>query len=388
MSILSKKTENKPIPMVSIVIPVYNTENYLRQCMDSVVGQTFQDIEILCVDDGSTDQSKTILEEYAAKDPRVHVFSRKKGRVGAVRNFGLKKSSGKYVIFWDSDDWFELHAIESMVNQAEEMDADLCICNVWDFDDETGQVLAHNYLRKPYPETEPFSIQDCPDRIFQITSSNCWNRLVRKDLLDENKIRFPEGDCLEDEVYSMLLLACAKRITLCKKRLIHYRVDRLDSIMFNFDKKPDLAAKGYQECYKQMNKRGFLKDETICRSFLDRICGLYLYQLSSYRDFDTFKEHFQKTIKNDPLFEKLWNPSWEIDGQFLPYLTAKEEEPGNYLLRRVKELNKTRLVQNAKIDKFKAKEKKNNTKIKELEEQILTLKKELESLKNPKKDAE
>ena len=102
--------------MVSVVIPVYNAAPWLRQCLDSVVGQTLREIEIICVDDGSTDESPQILEEYAQADERVRILHQQNQYAGVARNNGLAHASGKYIIFWDSDDYFDLDALRLMVN--------------------------------------------------------------------------------------------------------------------------------------------------------------------------------------------------------------------------------------------------------------------------------
>ena len=96
----------RTLAQVSVVIPIYNTEQYLRQCLDSVVGQTLTDIEVICVDDGSTDGSPPILAEYAAQDSRFQIMTQENAGPGAARNSGLRVSSGEYLIFLDSDDWY------------------------------------------------------------------------------------------------------------------------------------------------------------------------------------------------------------------------------------------------------------------------------------------
>ena len=100
---------------VSVIMPVYNVEKYLRQSLDSVLAQTLSEIEIICVDDGSTDGSYDILEEYAAKDQRITVLKQQNQYAGVARNHGLEKAGGKYVVFWDSDDFFEKNALQLFV---------------------------------------------------------------------------------------------------------------------------------------------------------------------------------------------------------------------------------------------------------------------------------
>ena len=114
---------------VSVIIPVYNAEQYLRQCLDSVVGQTLKDIEIICVDDGPQDNSVAILKEYAARDSRLRLIREKNRGAGAARNQGLREATGEYLSFLDADDFFEPDMLEKAVARAEEYDAQIVVFN-------------------------------------------------------------------------------------------------------------------------------------------------------------------------------------------------------------------------------------------------------------------
>ena len=118
--------ENKEI-LVSVIIPVYNAALFLDQCLDSVVNQTLRDIEIICVDDGSTDNSVDIIKKYMMSDSRIKLFRQSNKGAGAARNFGLKYATGKYVHFLDSDDWLDLSAYEKTYGIIEEAKSDICI---------------------------------------------------------------------------------------------------------------------------------------------------------------------------------------------------------------------------------------------------------------------
>ena len=116
-----------PHPKVSVIIPVYNTEPYLRECLDSVINQTLRDIEIICVDDGSTDGSLAILREYQEKDSRVSVYMQPNLNAGAARNHGLRYAKGEYLSFLDSDDFFERNMLETAYEYAKRQNAEICI---------------------------------------------------------------------------------------------------------------------------------------------------------------------------------------------------------------------------------------------------------------------
>ena len=135
---------------VSVIIPVYNAEKYLRQCLDSVLGQTLKEIELICVDDGSTDRSMEILLEYASKDKRIRVITQKNGGPGKARNTALPYATGKYISFLDADDWFEQDFLEKMFDRSDEVQADICICETQRFDDATGDELPSEWMLKKH----------------------------------------------------------------------------------------------------------------------------------------------------------------------------------------------------------------------------------------------
>ena len=112
-------------PLISVIIPVYNVEPYFRQCLNSVVGQTYEKLEILIIDDGSTDECGKICDEYAERDGRIKVFHTENRGLSAARNLGIDEAGGEYINFIDSDDWFELNAIETAVNAAIDSKADI-----------------------------------------------------------------------------------------------------------------------------------------------------------------------------------------------------------------------------------------------------------------------
>lgn len=128
---------------VSIIIPVYNVEPYLRQCLDSVLGQTFKNFEVLLVNDGSTDNSGFICQEYVEKDNRVRYFEKENGGVSSARNFGIKHSRGEYITFIDSDDWVEPNYLEIFYKTIKEKDADIVVTNYCTFREKDAMFLFH-----------------------------------------------------------------------------------------------------------------------------------------------------------------------------------------------------------------------------------------------------
>lgn len=187
------------MPKVSVIIPVYNVEHYLPKCLDSVINQTYKDMEIICVNDCSLDDSLKICKEYATKDSRIKIINREKnGGLSAARNSGLDNASGEYIYFIDSDDYIDLDYIEKMVEMIEKHSVDM--------------VLNTNILAECGGKSEPFvSIlykKKLPKGEFlpkevAINNSLCtvWAHLYKKDFLDKYKLRFPEGYIHEDEYF-------------------------------------------------------------------------------------------------------------------------------------------------------------------------------------------
>ena len=159
-------------PSVSVVVPVYNVEMYLKECLDSLINQTFKDIEIICVNDGSTDNSLNILNEYASKDERIKVFSKENSGPGPTRNFGIDNAQGEYLLFVDSDDWLDLDAIKILYETSKSQDLDLLIFLAEDYDDLQDKFYEEDYynnslLPNSFDETV-FNHRDIQKYLFSI----------------------------------------------------------------------------------------------------------------------------------------------------------------------------------------------------------------------------
>lgn len=220
-------------PRVSVIVPVYNTAAYLRECLDSLTGQTLEDIEIVCVDDGSTDESAAILEEYAARDDRVRVLRQENQGAGAARNNGLAHARGTYVMFCDSDDFMAPDALELMGRQCEQDDADVCVCAGERFYESLGlTVAAPGYLEvKRLPETMPFNRHSNAEHLFSFTTIMMFNKMFRRQFLLDHDLRYGTTRNGEDVEICAFALWYAERITVVRKPLVTYRIDRPDSLV-------------------------------------------------------------------------------------------------------------------------------------------------------------
>ena len=175
-------------PHISVIVPVYNTEKYLSRCLDSICGQTYRNLEILCVNDGSTDGSAAILDAYAAKDPRIRIFNQPNAGLAAARNTGLQQAKGKWITGVDSDDYLEPDAYEyALKTEAEDVDI---IC------------FGTNIIWKdspPLPHMETFyaiceqGTQEPSSEILASTNDSFCNKLFRRDLIQRTESVFPTG---------------------------------------------------------------------------------------------------------------------------------------------------------------------------------------------------
>lgn len=242
-------------PKVSVVVPVYNVERFLRECLDSVLAQTFTDYEVICVNDGSTDSSPEILEEYVEKDSRIRVINQENGGLSAARNTGMDNACGEYIAFLDSDDYLDPEMLEKTVAKADAVEADIVIFDYWLYFDSTGEMGTYRdqgiYSRL---NGKVFTLEDQPEMAQFI---GVWDRLFRRSFLEEHGSRYPEGRIYEDVTFCVETELVAKRIALLSDHLYYYRRDVAGSITGNEagnrkHKEDFLFVQRYaQNCFKE-----------------------------------------------------------------------------------------------------------------------------------------
>jgi len=199
--------------MISVIVPVYNVEPYVRKCLDSVINQTYRDLEILVIDDGSTDGSGKICDEYAGKDERIKIFHTENRGLSAARNLGLDEAQGEWIGFVDSDDWIEPDMYEVLLKRAEESEADVVECGVYkEYSDRT---VERKREECQYSGTEAVNL------LLQCKLSNAvWNKLWKNDCF--SSIRFPEGRVFEEYATTYRLFLDANYISTVAESEYHY----------------------------------------------------------------------------------------------------------------------------------------------------------------------
>ena len=213
---------------VSVLVPVYNVELYLEQCLSSIIGQTLKEIEIICVDDGSTDRSGAILDEFAAGDDRITVIHKENSGYGSSMNRALAQAAGKYIAIVESDDFAEPDMLEKLYREAEKQQADVVKGNHINYC--KGKDSFCNWLEE-YPKGELLNVSNCP-QILNLADT-IWTGLYRRDFLERNHICFHEtpGASFQDISFALQVWLCAERVFFMQDGLLHYRNDNFASSM-------------------------------------------------------------------------------------------------------------------------------------------------------------
>lgn len=211
------------MPKVSVIIPIYNVEKYLRECLDSVVNQTLNDIEIICINDGSTDNSGEVLGEYAAKDNRIVVIMQPNQGAGAARNTGIDKAKSEFVVFMDADDFYpENNILEALYSKAKENNVLICGGEFSDFDDNNHPIILNTsfdeslsgyaFLKEGIIEYKDYQFDYGHTRF-----------IYNLNFLKDNRLKYPEYRAFEDPVFFVKVMVAAEKFYAIKKVVYAYR---------------------------------------------------------------------------------------------------------------------------------------------------------------------
>lgn len=247
--IINDNKSNQKDELISIIVPVYNVENYLRKCVDSIICQTYKRIEIILVDDGSTDSSGAICDNYLERDDRIVVYHKKNGGLSSARNYGIERAHGKYIGFVDSDDYIDYDMYELLFNLIRDNNADLSMCR---------NIDVYNDTYKKDNKGDSCLVVDSEDAIkyvleAEIASVSAVNKLYKRELFDN--IKYPENKIFEDAFVIVELLDCCETVVITTQQKYYY-VHRTDSITtkgFN-DRNLDVIQ-AYEKNYSIIEKK-------------------------------------------------------------------------------------------------------------------------------------
>lgn len=270
-------------PKVSVIIPVYNVENYLEECLGSILNQTYINIEVICIDDGSTDASLHILQRCASKDERVIVLTQKNLGAACARNLGMSIAKGEYLLFLDSDDVFHPDMIRKAIDKAEKFESDIVVYKAMSFDTVTGEKVALNDKFESFPKytDEVFSYLDVPNVIFNSFMVPAWNKLFRKDFILGNNIEFQNIRRSNDLYFTNKALVLAEKIILLDEYLVFYRTGMQSNLQATNDKTPLAFYEALCELKKFLDKEKlYLR---VQKSFLNLALEIIFYNLNSIK---------------------------------------------------------------------------------------------------------
>lgn len=271
---------------VSIIIPVYNVEKYLEKCLNSIINQTYKNIEIICINDGSTDNSLQILENFATKDKRIIIFSQENGGLSSARNLGLNNTTGEFCYFMDSDDWIELDTIENLLNTMLSNDVDCVVHNIRIIPEEESLINITIDDRKWINfYTKPSGFYKTPLDIKQEICAVTWNKLYKMSIINKYNCRFPEGLINEDEAFLWEYMIHCDNYYFINKPFYNY-LKRSNSIMttrINSLKILDIL-KVQKVIYKTIEQNNLIEKykDAITKNYVSETYNLYKYLPEKY----------------------------------------------------------------------------------------------------------
>ncbi|MBK8846025.1 MAG: glycosyltransferase [Bacteroidetes bacterium] len=290
-------------PTISIIVPVYNTAKYLEECLNSLINQTFSDIEIICVNDGSPDGSAEILKSYQGRDKRIIVVDQKNAGLSAARNTGMRLAKGKYIGFVDSDDWIDNNFYEKLMQSAVEHDAEIAMGNVIWFYDHDKTIEERSWIERLMFAIEADVAESVKDKKKVIQACTVWNKIFLRKLVEENNIWFYEGLYWEDNPFTVISTIQANKVGLVKDVLYHVRKhEKSITGSASSDRKPFDIFKIMAEL-----KKFFVNEKIDSREgykyYYEDLLYFYYYVLLTEKVHERYKKEFYKRAQKD--FNKL-----------------------------------------------------------------------------------
>ena len=282
--------------LISIIVPVYNVEKYLDKCINSLINQSYKNLEIILIDDGSNDNSREICDEYALEDNRIKVIHKENEGLSATRNLGIDISKGDYIIFIDSDDWVNKDIISKLLNLIKKYNSDIAVCDYSLAYDENEHIEKEKIYEKNFSSID--ALKDLYERTGGVIKSISCCKLYKRKLFKD--IVFPVGKIHEDEFVTYKLLYKAKRISYINEKLYYYR-QRANSIMHSkVDEKCLDALQAFEERLNFIKNN--IEDEEVynltAKAYYVLILNRY-YILTKYCEYkEKYLDYLRKKAKN------------------------------------------------------------------------------------------
>lgn len=288
--------------LVSIIVPIYNVETYLPKCLDSLINQTYSNIEIICVNDGSPDNSSEILEKYAQNDKRIKIINQENKGLSGARNTGIENAKGEYILFVDSDDWIELNTCEKLYNIVKEKNCDIVtfiLKSVYDSGNESIPFYFVNNNTFNSLINKNICFSKCQEDIIKCFKNLfATDKLYKREFLNQNNIRFLENvKKHEDAIFAMYIYAANPNIYITSFAPYNYLQQRGGSIMNTEPEKVfsmiDLWWKAFDDI---VNRYNLNSTDSLYLYFYDYIVGLILIE-RSFIYFSEYKDRYISILK-------------------------------------------------------------------------------------------
>lgn len=314
---------------VSVIVPVYNTEKYLRRCLDSLVNQTIEDIEIIVINDCSPDNSKEILKEYKKKyKDKIKVFHNKTNKgIGYNRNYGIKKATGEYIGFVDSDDWVNETMYDKLYKKAKEDSLDLVLCNFHKMLEKENDLEEIASSEISYFKNT--NLKQTPNLLLDVELAP-WNKLYKKELIKE--ITFPENLKYEDTIFVLKAMARSKKIGMVDEKLNYYLVrsksettvmnkkvydilkvskmmiDELKSHDYYNDVKDYVEAMTIRNLFRYTLQQRYQKDKKLANGFIDDVFTFLNEEFPNWKQNKIWKKRniLKRMVEQSKLLTKLY----------------------------------------------------------------------------------
>ena len=287
---------------ISIIIPVYNCENYLEECLNTILNQSMKEIEVICIDDESTDNSYNILLEYQNKDKRVKVFKQPHSNAGNARNLGIKNAKGKYLLFLDSDDIFEKDLCKKAYLNANKHHADILFFGAYKYDNLTGNRQVYNTLlnHKYAPINKEFSSNDVKEYLYFISSAAPWSKLFKKSFVKKNHLEFQPLPNSNDVYFTRISMALAKKMYAINEPLVNYRVNHGNNSQATKHKNPLAFTIAYKKVKQTLEEKNIYNK--FYQTYLNVLINEIVYNYNSTKT-DKAKKIILNYLKKEGLKE-------------------------------------------------------------------------------------
>ncbi len=342
---LSKYIKNNP--KISIIMPIFNSEEFITECLNSLIKQTFKNFEVICINDGSIDNSLTILKEFEKKDERIHIFSQNNTGAGIARNVGMEKSKGEYLLFLDSDDIFEDIMLEELYAKIKQNDNEIVICNSQNFIVKENKKIFYrkNYLiSDKILKIKSFSSKDIKKDFFNLFIWWPWDKLFKKIYIEKLGIKFQNLRSTNDLYFTASAVIVAKKISFLDKILIKHRTGINTSI-------ENSREKSWDNFYYALKKlKYFIQEKNLYirfhQDFINYVVSFSLWQLNTLKG-NSFYSLYQN-LKNK------WLKEFEVTKYEKSFFyNNKNYKRINYILQSDLVYNNRKKIKYSLIEKIK-----------------------------------